>query len=78
MRDDEHILNGIRNGSGNEVRIFACPKCAGQLKVGFHRGQRMMSAKVECKRCDYIVRMDGLAVEPRWVSELGTEFETAP
>ena len=76
MRNDEHVLNGIRNGSGSEVRILACPKCAGKLKVGFHRGQRIMSAKVECTKCDYIVRMDGLAVEPPWVGELGSEFET--
>lgn len=62
----------------SEVRLLVCPNCAGQLKVGFHRGQRIMSAKVECKKCDYVVRMDGLASEPPWVSELGTDFETAP
>ena len=78
MRNDEHILNGIRSGTSNQVRSLACPKCGAQLRVGFHRGHRMMSAKVECKKCDYILRMDGLAVEPPWVLELGTEFETLP
>ena len=72
------VTDRLLHGASDQVLTLACPNCSGQLKVGFHRGRRLMAAKVECKKCDYCVRMDGLPTEPPWVAQLGTEFETRP
>lgn len=76
MKDADFTTGRVLHGKSDEVQALTCPKCSGQLKGSFHLGDRQMSAKVECKKCDYVVRMDGLSVEPPWVSQLGTEFET--
>jgi RNase P subunit RPR2 len=68
----------ITHGTSEEVRRLSCPKCSGSLKIGIHRGARLVSAQVKCTKCDFIVRLDGLPSEPPWAEALGREFETKP
>ena len=78
MKDVDFITNCVMRGTTAEVRGLSCPKCSGPLKIGVHRGARLVSASVKCKNCDFIVRLDGAPPEPAWVAELGAEFETTP
>jgi len=76
MKDVNAISNLVMHGTSAEVRGLMCPKCSGVLKIGVYRGRRLVSVQVKCKKCDFIIRLDGNLPEPPWVAELGTEFET--
>ncbi len=83
--DDDNLIKNIdlisklvMRGTSQEVRGLLCPKCSGALKIGIHRSARLVSARVKCTDCDFIVRLDGVPSEPPWVTDLGLEFETAP
>jgi hypothetical protein len=78
MNNVELITKSITHGTSDKVRGLSCPKCAGPLKIGVHRGVRLVSAQAKCKNCDFIIRLTGLPAEPPWVGKLGLEFETKP
>ena len=78
MKDVDLITKLVMHGTKEDVRGLSCPKCASSLKIGFYLGSRLVSAKVKCKKCDFIMRLDGVPPEPPWVAELGPEFETTP
>ena len=78
MNNIEAVTNAVLEGSSTEVMNLACPKCSRSLKLEFHRGTKRLAAQVKCSSCDFIVRMDGIAIEPKWVSEIGSQIETVP
>jgi len=78
MNDVDSISNLVMHGTSDEVRRLACPKCSSSLKIGIYRGARSVSAQIQCKNCDFIIRLDGVPPEPPWIAELGAEIETTP
>ncbi len=78
MSNANSLSNVVMRGTSAQVRGLACPRCSSPLKIEVYRGTRLMSAQIKCKKCEFILRLDGAPPEPPWVRELGTEIETAP
>ena len=78
MSDVDLITKLVMHGTSEEVRGLSCPQCSSSLRLSVYRGGRLVSAKIKCKKCDFIARLDGVPPEPSWVAELGSEFETTP
>jgi hypothetical protein len=75
MRYDP-FSNMITSGKASEIKKLRCPLCNGKLKITYIPKEHAPGLYVDCVNCDYSEH-NRLVEEPKWVSELGNEFETS-
>ncbi len=78
------VLSAVQNGSAEEVKKLACPKCGAGLSLKYDPLSPQPDAttagllKINCWSCVAGVFMDGLTHTPPWIEILGPTVETRP
>ena len=65
----------IAYSDAEEVLNLRCPNCGGSIVIHFTGGERR-ALGVSCQKHCFVTNLDGMALEPKWVSALGVHLVT--
>ena len=71
----KELTGNIACANSEEVLKFKCPNCGGNLVIHF-TGEERRSLGVSCPKHCFATNLDGMAEDPKWVSELGVHILT--
>ena len=73
----EELEKLIIEGRAADVTSLRCPSCGSGLTVAFYDRASKRALSIQCGTLCLRSNIDGLAIIPAWVAELGPRFTTS-